>query len=133
RRRSGQERRRQSARRRSGSGRRRRNLGGRRTGRRSSVSSDTGTRQLAEGIQGYRLVRREDIELADVLPGRSSGLTSCRLVGGTLGSTHMGLALVSLVEGHVDAHVHSYETGFYVLDGEPLLYLDGRGVELRSG
>jgi len=97
------------------------------------VSPETGTGQLPDGLPGYRLVRREDVELADALPGRSSGLTSCRLVGGTLGSTHMALTLVSLVEGHVDAHVHSYETSFYVLEGEPLLYLDGRGVELRSG
>jgi quercetin dioxygenase-like cupin family protein len=97
------------------------------------MSSDTGTRQLADGMPGYRLVRREDVELADALPGRSRGLTSCRLVGGTLGSTHMALTLVSLGEGHVDTHVHSYETGFYVLEGEPVLYLDGRGVELKPG
>ena len=97
------------------------------------MSPDTGTRQLADGMPGYRLVRREDVELADALPGRSSGLTSCRLVGGPLGSTHMALTLVALVEGHVDAHLHSYETSFYVLEGEPVLYVDGRGVELRPG
>jgi quercetin dioxygenase-like cupin family protein len=45
----------------------------------------------------------------------------------------MALTLVSLVDGHVDEHVHSYETSFYVLEGEPLLYLDGRGVRLRPG
>jgi quercetin dioxygenase-like cupin family protein len=97
------------------------------------VRPETGTRQLADGMPGYRLVRREDVTLADALPGRSSGLTSCRLVDGTLGSTHMALTLVSLVEGYVDAHVHSYETGFYVLEGEPQLYLDGRGVKLKPG
>jgi quercetin dioxygenase-like cupin family protein len=97
------------------------------------MSSDTGTRELADGMPGYRLVRREDVELAEALPGRSSGLTTCRLVGGTLGSTHMALTLASLVGGHVDTHVHSYETSFYVLEGEPVLYLDGRGVELKPG
>jgi quercetin dioxygenase-like cupin family protein len=45
----------------------------------------------------------------------------------------MALTLVSLEDGHVDAHVHSYETSFYVLEGEPLLYLDGRGVKLKPG
>ena len=74
------------------------------------MTGDTGTRELADGRPAYRLVRREDIELADALPGRSSGLTTCRLVDGALGSTHMALTLVSLVEGHVDEHVHSYET-----------------------
>jgi quercetin dioxygenase-like cupin family protein len=97
------------------------------------MSRDTGTRQLVDGMPGYRLVRREDVELSDALPGRSSGLTTCRLVGGKLGATHMALTLVSLVEGHVDTHVHSYETSFYVLEGEPVLYLDGRGVELKPG
>ena len=97
------------------------------------MSSDSGTRQMADGMPGYRLVRREDIELADALPGRSNGLTTCRLVGGTLGSTHMALTLVALVDGHVDAHLHSYETSFYVLEGKPILYLEGRGVRLEPG
>jgi quercetin dioxygenase-like cupin family protein len=95
--------------------------------------TETGTRELADGRPGYRLVRREDIELAPGLPGRSSGLTSCRLVDGTLGSTHMALTLVSLAEGHVDEHLHSFETSFYVLEGEPVLYLEGRGVRLKPG
>lgn len=97
------------------------------------MSAETGTRTLADGLPGYRLVRREDVELTEALPGRSSGLTTCRLVGGPLGSTHMALTLVSLVEGHVDEHVHSYESSFYVLEGEPVLYLDGHGVELEPG
>jgi quercetin dioxygenase-like cupin family protein len=97
------------------------------------MSSDTGTRELADGRPGYRLVRREDVELTDALPGRSRGLTTCRLLGGALGSTHMALTLVSLAEGHVDEHLHSYESSFYVLEGEPLLYLDGRGVHLKPG
>ena len=97
------------------------------------MTGETGTRELADGRPGYRLVRREDIELADALPGRSSGLTTCRLVDGTRGSTHMALTLVSLVDGHVDEHLHSYETSFYVLEGEPLLYLEGRGVKLEAG
>jgi len=95
------------------------------------VTGETGTRELADGRPGYRLVRREDIALADALPGRSSGLTTCRLVDGTLGSTHMALTLVSLDAGHVDEHLHSFETSFYVLEGEPVLYLEGRGVRLR--
>jgi len=97
------------------------------------MTGETGTRELADGRPAYRLVRREDIEFVEALPGRSSGLTRCVLVGGALGSTHMGLTLVSLVEGHVDTHVHSFETSFYVLEGEPVLYLDGRGVELAPG
>jgi quercetin dioxygenase-like cupin family protein len=95
--------------------------------------SDTGTRELADGRPAYRLVRNEDVELKDALPGRSSGLRTCRLVDGTLGSTHMALTLVTLADGHVDEHVHSFETSFYVLEGEPVLYLDGRGIALAPG
>ena len=97
------------------------------------MSSDTATRYLADGMPSYRLVRREDVQLAKALPGHASGLESCRLVGGSLGSTHTALTLVSLAAGHVDTHVHSFETGFYVLEGEPVLYLDGRGVQLEPG
>jgi len=97
------------------------------------MTGETGTHELADGRPGYRLVRREDAALVGALPGRSRGLTTCRLVGGTLGSTHMALTLVSLVDGHVDEHLHSYETSFYVLEGRPVLYLDGRGVELEPG
>lgn len=97
------------------------------------MSGHSGTRELADGRPGYRLVRREDADLAPALPGRSSGLTTCRLVDGALGSTHMALTIVSLDGGHVDEHLHSYETSFYVLEGEPALYLDGRGVKLEPG
>jgi quercetin dioxygenase-like cupin family protein len=97
------------------------------------VSSDTATRTLADGRPSYRLVRREDIVLADALPGRSSGLTTCRLVDGSLGSTHMALTLVALTDGHVDEHLHSFETSFYVLEGNPVLSLGGSGITLEPG
>jgi quercetin dioxygenase-like cupin family protein len=97
------------------------------------MSSDTGTRTLADGRPSYRLVRRDDVELADALPGQSSGLTTCRLVDGSLGSTHMALTLVSLDDGRVNAHLHSFETSFYVLEGAPVLYLERRGVRLKPG
>ena len=79
------------------------------------------------------LVRREDVALEPALPGHSSGLTRCLLVGGHNGSVHTGLTLVELVDGHVDTHLHSFETTFYVLSGEPVLYLDGYGVRLEPG
>jgi quercetin dioxygenase-like cupin family protein len=97
------------------------------------VTGDSGTRELADGCPSYRLVRRADVQLADALAEQSSGLMNCRLVGGALGSTHMALTLVSLEDGYVNTHLHSFETSFYVLEGEPVLYLDGRGVRLKPG
>ena len=97
------------------------------------MTGDTGTRELADGRPSYRLVRRGDVELAGALPEQSSGLMNCRLVSGALGSTHMALTLVSLDDGFVNTHLHSYESSFYVLEGEPVLYLERRGVRLEPG
>ena len=79
----------------------------------------------------HLLVRREAIELVPALPDHSQGLTRAVLVGGATGATHMGLILIELEAGHVDTHLHSFESSFFVLEGEPSLYLDGRGVRLR--
>jgi quercetin dioxygenase-like cupin family protein len=80
---------------------------------------------------GHLLIRREEIRLGPALPEHSRGLTRSVLIGGDTGSTHMGLTLVELDSGHVDTHLHSFESSFFVLEGEPCLYLDGRGVRLR--
>ena len=80
----------------------------------------------------YRLIRREEIGLREV-EERSAEYRRAELLGGHNGTVHIGLALVELGDGHVDAHVHSYEESFYVLAGDPVLYLDGRGVQLLPG
>src|SRR5262249_47808210 len=82
-------------------------------------------------VKRHRLIRREEIELTPALPEHSHGLTRAVLIGEATGATHTGLMLVSLVDGHVDTHLHSFESSFYVFSGEPVLYLDGRGVRLR--
>lgn len=95
--------------------------------------SETGTRRLADGMPGYRLVRREDVEYSEAYRERSRGFVSCRLIDGATGATHMALSLCAVADGYLDTHVHSYEESFYVLEGEPILYLDGRGVQLKPG
>jgi quercetin dioxygenase-like cupin family protein len=82
----------------------------------------------------HLLIRREEIQLVDGLPGHSAGLTRAVLIGGHTGAVHTGLTLVELAAaGHVDTHLHSFESSFYVLSGEPALYLDGRGLRLKPG
>jgi quercetin dioxygenase-like cupin family protein len=81
----------------------------------------------------YRLVRGEEIELRPDPEEHSSGLSRALLIGGHTGAVHTGLALAELADGLVDTHVHSFETSFYVLSGEPVLHLDGRGVQLLPG
>ena len=79
------------------------------------------------------LIRKEDIALEAALPERSRGLRRAVLLGGHNGTTHTGLTLIELTDGHVDSHVHSFETTFYVLDGEPVLYLEDAAVRLKPG
>jgi quercetin dioxygenase-like cupin family protein len=79
------------------------------------------------------LIRREDIALEVALPDRSSGLQRAVLLGGHNGTTHTGLTLIELTAGHVDCHVHSFESTFYVFEGEPVLYLEDEGVRLEPG
>jgi quercetin dioxygenase-like cupin family protein len=81
----------------------------------------------------HRLVRREEIELVPALERHSSGLTRAVLVGGHTGATHTGLTLVALEGGYVDSHLHSFESTFYVLEGEPVLYLEDAGTRLEPG
>ena len=41
--------------------------------------------------------------------------------------------LAELTDGWIDTHVHSREASFYVLEGSPVLYLDGAGIRLKEG
>jgi quercetin dioxygenase-like cupin family protein len=81
----------------------------------------------------HLLIRREDVKLEPALPDHSAGLTRALLIGGHTGSTHTGLSLVEMNDGHVDCHVHSFETTFYVLSGEPVFYLEDAAVRLKEG
>jgi quercetin dioxygenase-like cupin family protein len=81
----------------------------------------------------HRLIRKDEIELLQAIPEHSSGLTRAVLLGGQTGTTHTGLALIALDDGYVESHVHSFETTFYVFEGEPTLYLEDAGVRLERG
>ena len=87
----------------------------------------TGTHALTDGLPGYRLVRRENVVL-----DATDGFALYPFVDGATGSTHMRLALCEL-DGEVGLHVHSYEESFFVLEGAPVLHLDGHAIELKPG
>ncbi len=81
----------------------------------------------------HHLKRREEIVPVAEYPARSEGFARAALVDAAAGSVHMGLGLCTLEQGHVETHLHSFEESFYVLEGTPTLYLDGRGVTLLPG
>ena len=78
----------------------------------------------------HHLMRREDIVPARAYEAQSDGFARAALIDRSTGSVHMGLGLCALDDGQVDLHVHSFEESFYVLEGAPVLYLDGHGVTL---
>jgi quercetin dioxygenase-like cupin family protein len=81
----------------------------------------------------HLLIRKEDVALVPGLPEHSSGLQRAVLLGGHSGTTHTGLSMIELSDGHVDSHLHSYETSFYVLGGEPVIYVEDVATTLKPG
>ena len=81
----------------------------------------------------HHVKRRESIDPLPVYESHGEGFARAVLVDGDAGSVHMGLGLCKLVDGYLDAHVQSCEESFYVLEGEPVLYLDGTGYQLAPG
>jgi len=82
----------------------------------------------------HHLLRAGDIRLAPAYVGNSQGFSRCPLVDGSSGSVHMGLGLCALKSGgRINTHVHSLEESFYILEGRPLLVLDGSAYRLVAG
>ena len=74
------------------------------------------------------------VELPSGYEGHADGYGRAALVGAPAGAVHSGFTLACLeAGGRVDRHVHSYEEGFFVLEGSVVVELDGRAYELREG
>ena len=70
----------------------------------------------------------------DVYAGRGDGYRQAPLIGPHTGSVHTGLSVAELAAGGVLApHVHSFEEGFYVLEGDAILAIGDDAVRLRAG
>jgi quercetin dioxygenase-like cupin family protein len=66
--------------------------------------------------------------------GHSTWYRQADLISRATGSVHTGLSVCELaVEGSVESHVHSFEEGFYILEGEAVVAIKGRDYRLRSG
>ena len=70
----------------------------------------------------------------DVYAGRGEGYRQAPLIGPHTGSVHTGLSVAQLDRGGVLApDVHSFEEGFYILEGDAILALGDGAVRLRAG
>ena len=66
--------------------------------------------------------------------GHSQGYNEAALVNRETGSVHTGLSMTELAaHGTVSPHVHSYEEGFYLLSGRPVVSVSGQSYLLQSG
>jgi quercetin dioxygenase-like cupin family protein len=69
-----------------------------------------------------------------VYAGHAEGYRQAALIGPHTGSVHTGLSVAQLEPGGVLApHVHSFEEGFYVLEGEAILAIGDAAVRLGAG
>ncbi len=67
-------------------------------------------------------------------PEHSEGYRQAALVDHTVGSVHTGTHICELApQGHLNMHCHAFEEGFYVMEGEVLLHLDGQDYHLVQG
>jgi quercetin dioxygenase-like cupin family protein len=80
--------------------------------------------------------RLDDIALTTprVYDNHSKGYTQASLVDHTTGSVHTGLSVNQLAPfGAIAPHLHSYEEGFYILEGEAVLSVAERCWRLGPG
>jgi len=88
-------------------------------------------------MRGMHLFRRAaDVVLAPhhVYHNHSQGYQVASLVDHTSGSVHTGLSMNQLAaNGTVAPHVHSYEEGFYILEGQAVLAINDHAYRLGPG
>ena len=82
----------------------------------------------------HHVLRAQDIKPVAEYVGHSAGFSRARLTDGTEGAVHTALGKCVLADrGSLDTHVHSFEEFFYIVDGSPILILDGHSYELPPG
>src|SRR5579871_571507 len=88
-------------------------------------------------MSGMHLFRRSaDVVLRPhpVYENHSQDYQAASLVDHTSGSVHTGLSLNHLsANGTIAPHVHSYEEGFYILEGQALLGINDAAYRLGPG
>ena len=91
-------------------------------------------RRERKGSPLHHVVRADQVKPRPAYPDASAGFARYSLVDREAGSVHMAVGICSLdPQGSVDEHLHSFEESFFVLEGSPVLVLDGRGYRLSPG
>jgi len=70
----------------------------------------------------------------DLFAGHSEGYRRAMLIGPDQGSVHTGVTIAQLDPGGLlQPHVHSFEEGFYILEGEAVVVIKDQTVRLGPG
>ncbi len=79
----------------------------------------------------HHFIRAADIKPRPAFTDNSSGYGRFALSDRSIGAVHTGRGLCEMAAGgHLDTHIQSFEKSFFVLSGNPVLILDGRGTRL---
>ncbi|MGC2780188.1 MAG: cupin domain-containing protein [Bradyrhizobium sp.] len=82
----------------------------------------------------HHFMRADAVRLEPAYVAHGAGFSRCAMIDRSCGAVHTALGLCALEPGgRLDTHLHSFEESFYVLDGEPVLVLDGRAYPLAPG
>jgi quercetin dioxygenase-like cupin family protein len=74
------------------------------------------------------------LQPAPLYENHSQGYTQATLIDHTVGSVHTGTHICQLApQGTLSPHFHAFEEGFYILQGEVVLGIDGQVYRLRQG
>jgi mannose-6-phosphate isomerase-like protein (cupin superfamily) len=82
----------------------------------------------------FRRAAEASYSVPEELVGRSEGFRAWSIVDESVGAVHTGFWICELDgDGRVDAHVHSYEESFFVLEGEAVLDTEEGSTLYRVG
>ena len=82
----------------------------------------------------HHFIEATNIKPTTAFPDNSIGFRRFSLVDRTHGSVHSGWGLCELdAGGRIDSALQSFEESFFMLEGHPVLILDGRGYKLEPG
>jgi len=82
----------------------------------------------------HLFVPAADIKPTVAFPNNSSGYRRFALSNRDIGAVHTGWGMCELdAGGHLDTHIQSFEKSFFVMEGNPVLIMEGRGYRLEPG
>jgi len=82
----------------------------------------------------HHFIPAAEIAPRPAFPDNSYGYRRFALSERSVGAVHTGWGLCEMdAGGHLDTHMQSFEKSFFVLDGNPVIILDGRGYRLEPG